>query len=90
MQTLLINRNYSLPKYGADGDFGSETEKAVKQFQQDWGLKVDGIVGHDTWKALESSIELNPVLYTVTIPHVTKSVADELTKNYNGTAVPEK
>jgi murein DD-endopeptidase MepM/ murein hydrolase activator NlpD len=29
----------------ADGIFGTQTDKAVKQFQKDAGLKVDGIVG---------------------------------------------
>jgi hypothetical protein len=35
-----------------DGWFGSQTVHAVKQFQQTHGLKVDGIVGPVTWKAL--------------------------------------
>ena len=54
MQQLLIKKGYKLPKYGADGDFGTETLNAVKQFQKDKGLKVDGIVGSQTWKALEA------------------------------------
>ena len=35
-----------------DGVFGSGTESAVKQFQSDNGLDVDGIVGPATWGAL--------------------------------------
>ena len=35
-----------------DGIFGAETEKAVRQFQADHGLTVDGVVGRKTWAAL--------------------------------------
>ncbi len=35
-----------------DGIFGKETEKAVRQFQADHGLTVDGVVGRKTWAAL--------------------------------------
>src|SRR5947209_8596428 len=37
---------------GIDGQFGSDTENAVKSFQQNNGLTVDGIVGAMTWAAL--------------------------------------
>jgi D-alanyl-D-alanine carboxypeptidase (penicillin-binding protein 5/6) len=37
---------------GTDGDFGPETEGAVKKFQSQEGLKATGIVDSDTWKAL--------------------------------------
>jgi hypothetical protein len=35
-----------------DGDYGGGTYGAVKAFQKNRGLKVDGIVGPNTWKAL--------------------------------------
>ena len=34
------------------GSFLSATETAVREFQADQGLDVDGIVGKDTWRAL--------------------------------------
>jgi D-alanyl-D-alanine carboxypeptidase (penicillin-binding protein 5/6) len=37
---------------GTDGDFGPETEGAVKKFQTQEGLADTGIVDADTWKAL--------------------------------------
>lgn len=88
LQTMLLNHWYYLPKYGADGDFGNETLAAVKQFQQDWGLKADGIVGPETWHMLQSAPQRQQ-LYTVTIPHVTKDQAESLIKQFPGTMVPE-
>ena len=41
---------------GIDGKFGPFTESAVKKFQQDKGLKVDGIVGPNTWGAICNSL----------------------------------
>lgn len=37
-----------------DGDFGPNTENAVKEFQGDYGLTVDGIVGPESWAAIGS------------------------------------
>jgi uncharacterized protein (TIGR02594 family) len=45
-----------------DGDFGSITEKAVKKFQGQEHLEVDGVVGPDTWAALERVYNLPPPL----------------------------
>lgn len=45
MQTMLIKCGYSCGKYGADGDFGSGTETALKSFQKAYKLEVDGKYG---------------------------------------------
>ena len=52
MQRLLTGRGYSLGKYGTDGDFGAMTDAAVRAFQKNNGLAVDGIVGKNTWNKL--------------------------------------
>lgn len=51
LQQALMALGYSLPKYGVDGKWGSETLKALKKFQKDNGLKADGIVGKNTKSA---------------------------------------
>ena len=56
LQEKLIGLGYNLGRYGADGDFGSDTYKAVKQFQQEHDLYVDGEVGENTYNAIEAEI----------------------------------
>ena len=50
LQKDLVRLGY---KISVDGDFGSGTEKAVKQFQRDNNLSVDGIAGKDTLGKIE-------------------------------------
>lgn len=42
-------------KITADGDFGNLTDSAVKNFQKDMGLTADGIVGKQTFAALDAA-----------------------------------
>jgi peptidoglycan hydrolase-like protein with peptidoglycan-binding domain len=56
MQEKLIKLGYDLGRWGADGDFGTTTQKAVKKFQGDRGLKKDGIVGAQTLAELDEAI----------------------------------
>ena len=56
LQEFLLQLEYSLPKYGADGEFGSETEKALKKFQKKVGIKQDGIYGSETHTALMDAV----------------------------------
>lgn len=52
LQILLIGYGYKCGTTGADGDFGLNTQKAVKKYQQAKGLTADGIVGEKTWASL--------------------------------------
>ena len=38
--------------FDESGVFGPKTNDAVREFQRNNGLQVDGIVGKNTWKAL--------------------------------------
>jgi hypothetical protein len=63
LQQALIDAGFPLPKYGADGKFGSETKAAVKDFQTDSGFTgkdVDGIVGSKTMGALDAHFGAAP------------------------------
>ena len=90
MQSMLISCGYALPRYGADGNFGAETLSAVKQFQQDHGLTVDGIVGKKTYAALLDAYsqiiaESDPErVYTVTISGLSKVEAEKIINIYGG------
>jgi peptidoglycan hydrolase-like protein with peptidoglycan-binding domain len=39
----------------ADGNFGADTEAAVREFQRKLGLVPDGIVGPKTWRAIDAA-----------------------------------
>ncbi|MDZ8264066.1 peptidoglycan-binding domain-containing protein [Nostoc sp. ChiQUE01b] len=49
LQQLLVSNGYAVR---VDGIFGALTETAVKAFQNQRNLGVDGIVGQRTWSAL--------------------------------------
>jgi peptidoglycan hydrolase-like protein with peptidoglycan-binding domain len=54
IQESLLAQGYTLPQFGVDGDFGDETEAALKQFQGDAGaVTIDGVVGPETMGLLD-------------------------------------
>ena len=52
LQILLIGNGYSCGNAGADGDFGAATDAAVRKYQKDHGIGVDGVVGPKTMSSL--------------------------------------
>lgn len=50
LQERLTAQGYNVGEI--DGDFGRKTEKAVMDYQSDYGLKIDGIVGAKTWASI--------------------------------------
>ena len=54
LQYLLRARNHPV---AVDGSFGAATENAVRAFQQEKKLVVDGIVGPQTWAALVVTVK---------------------------------
>lgn len=52
-QALLVAHGIGVGPKGIDGNFGSNTEAAVRSFQTRHNLKVDGVIGSkQTWPAL--------------------------------------
>ena len=52
LQLLLIGAGCGVGPDGADGEFGANTEQAVRACQEKNGLGVDGIAGQATWSIL--------------------------------------
>ncbi len=70
-QNLLNARLTAQPCLWVDGMFGPKTDARVRQFQSMKGLKPDGVVGPQTWAALEAGpppISKRPVGQPVVVP----------------------
>jgi peptidoglycan hydrolase-like protein with peptidoglycan-binding domain len=60
LQSALKDLGYDVG--AVDGKFGTKTEQAVKAFQQDRGIGVDGIVGDITWLNIDEADMSNPTI----------------------------
>ena len=87
LQTALNAQGYDCG--AADGIFGAATEKAVRAFQKDNGLAVDGIAGRDTQAALYATDSETQPTYTVTLRNVPQADAIALTAKYAGEMLKE-
>ncbi len=74
IQAALTALGYKLPKYGEDAIFGPETAGAVRRFQKDNGLKVDGDPGPETVAKLNQLVGSTTTTQSASDPAV-KSVA---------------
>ena len=73
----------------ADGIFGAKTEAAVRNFQSDHSLAVDGIAGKATQEALYAAESVPRATYTVTLRNVPQADAVQLTARYGGEMAQE-
>ena len=80
LQRLLLNANLLT---AADGDFGNKTDAAVRQFQKNNKLSVDGEVGKNSWNALfaKAGTILGTDIYNGDETQ-TGAFYDDLEKNY--------
>ena len=56
-QKGLLYLGYTLPKYGADGAFGTETANATVEFQKRHNFEPTGIVNDDCWHRIVADIQ---------------------------------
>jgi Putative peptidoglycan binding domain/NlpC/P60 family len=52
LQSRLAKHGGDIGSAGVDGEFGDDTEKALRAFQKEKGLKISGECDRVTWKAL--------------------------------------
>lgn len=60
VQRQLFARGYAIGPAGCDGEFGTDTEAAVRSFQQNNGVAPDGKVGPETGAALFGGETVGP------------------------------
>ncbi|MBU3183055.1 peptidoglycan-binding domain-containing protein [Clostridium psychrophilum] len=67
LQTSLVKLGFNSEPI--DGVFGPKTDAAVRAFQKDYGLVVDGIVEKNTWAAIDKALQqktyFGTLIYTV-------------------------
>ena len=82
LQNVLMQAGGSLPKYGADGDFGSETVAAVKSFQSKNGNldNSSGDIGKKTYDAMAGGGGGTKPPVPVKAEEVTKADENEIDK----------
>lgn len=73
-QRQLLRAGYSLPRYGADGDYGSETANAVRRFQKANALPETGVFDIATFYALENAPSPSPEYERLFKDHLLRGV----------------
>ena len=84
MQLALLAQGYALPRWGADGQYGSETQAKVAAFQMDKGLPVTGQADEVTLKrilAQETAPGYGEVLVIASVTAYVRKGPDTTTKS---------
>lgn len=72
LQAALNEAHSTSPLLEVDGDFGSQTRRAVRDYQEANGLKADGVVRQELWRSFGKSgivaLEANGV--ATTFPYI--------------------
>ena len=93
LQKKLLQIGYYLGSYGADGDYGENTELAVRLLQKDSNLTVDGVFGKQTSEALDLAMNnaaaankaiVNKIKLIKTPPKCTKDLVIKYAKQELG------
>lgn len=87
LHTLIAAKVMEIPQIDADGDFGPATEAAVRQFQRQSRLAIDGFAGRGTLAALgpaaaAAKARANQTELPITVPGV-ETVAEEAQRKWN-------
>ena len=86
LQKALLARGYDLGSSGVDSIYGEKTAAAVRKYQQDNGLQIDGIAGQQTLSHLYGSTADTPEepdLLTPEKPTFTDPYAQQLQALYD-------
>lgn len=93
LQKKLLQIGYYLGSYGADGDYGENTELAVRLLQKDSNLTADGVFGKQTSEALDLAVNnaaaankaiVNKIKLIKTPPKCTKDLVIKYAKQELG------
>lgn len=84
LQLKLQEKGYDIV---ADGIYGQKTAEVVRRYQYDNGLKVDGIVGEETYNTLNSTTLNGYVCYNVYYEPLINSEIDIQKENLLGNSI---
>ncbi|MFL5320098.1 MAG: peptidoglycan-binding protein [Myxococcaceae bacterium] len=69
---------------GADGEFGTRTQQALMRFQRSKGLRVDGVAGPDTFRALRTASNANSTPTPVSGPTTSSGLRNRILDTARG------
>ena len=80
LQQALVDAGYNVGSAGVDGSYGPDTTAAVKKYQQDKGLQVDGIAGEQTLGSLYSAGQTTTQQASPTTTYTAPAAAPDYSK----------